>query len=67
MFICFCSKAVGRFVLAGTVRGFCVLFPHHTPLSHSFSLFGDLFVYQVLFAFGFGHQFFRWFSVSVWG
>lgn len=53
--------------MAGTVRGFCVLFPHHTPLSHSFSLFGDLFVYQVLFAFGFGHQFFRWFSVSVWG
>lgn len=63
MLVCFCSKAVGKFVLVGTVAHF-VLFL--TLLLRSLYLIGDLFVFRVLFAFGFGHRFSCWFFVSVW-
>lgn len=60
--VCFCSKVVGKFVLVGMVAHFVLFFSHPSL----FFLLGDLFVFRVLFAFGFGHRFSRWSFVSVW-
>lgn len=63
MLVYFCSKVVGKFVLVGTGAHF-VFFSHITL--RYFFLLGDMFVFRVLFAFGFGHRFSRWSFVSVW-
>lgn len=48
----------------GWVRILCYF--SHITLRYFFFLLGDMFVFRVLFAFGFGHRFSCWSFVSVW-